>query len=324
MIVIRQLLVFIVGAGCLLAFERAVLPSLSGAFKEPIQKSILIDESVIEVLHKTLVETLGREPKKDEMELSISHHIDNEILVNEALLLGLHRADSVVRQRTLKNMKFVASASASKSDQLTNSSRTSTDDVLLKRADQLGMYRQDIVIRRRLIERMKKIIVSQSDQLASDSDLIEYVDENPEKYVNPVAFRLAHGYFSKSKRSKNEIDSLYDKWAKGILSDEKMQAAADQVLISDAIFVSRKQIDKLFGKKVFSSLTNNAVSEGIFTIQPSVGGFHFLRLIDDRERHPMEMSEIKGRVRQDFQAVHQKRIIESTLLALRGEYSVQR
>lgn len=76
------------------------------------ERLIVVDGDVRRALEAGLEAQLGRAPEGAERESALRHWIDQEILVREALAIGLERDDPVVRARLAERMAFVVGAGA--------------------------------------------------------------------------------------------------------------------------------------------------------------------------------------------------------------------
>ncbi len=76
------------------------------------QKEITIDRSMIEAMKAQFNGKLNRNPTTQEMNGLIDNHIKTEIMVREAKSLGLDDGDSIVRNRLVQKMTFLATSAA--------------------------------------------------------------------------------------------------------------------------------------------------------------------------------------------------------------------
>jgi len=274
-------------------------------------RSIVMSDRDKQNITHALAQALGREPKVAELDRAMSEYIDNEILVNEALLLGIHRVDSVVRQRILMNMAFV--------------NGQGDDRQLLDRANQMDMYRSDIVVRRRLIERMKKIIQQQGAGISDDA-LVSFIENNPERYQHPARVRVVHGYFSNRHFEKQKIDKWYQHWVSGVLTDNDMQAKATSIAVGNDRFLNAQQVESLFNQAIRKPI-NTALLEGDhletpLPLQQGIGGYHFLKIAEITAKTPLDLVEAKKKALRDYLSIQQQTLVESTLVQLRERYHV--
>lgn len=313
--ILRQLLIFLAGALCLLGVEFVVELTGVASLGDRSKKNVVITQADVQRIQQELVEKIGADPTSLQLESAISHAVENEILVNEALLMGLHNIDPVVRQRILLNMVFVGGKES--------------EETLFENAKSLNMFRNDIVVRRRLIERMKKIIASQVTDIATKEELLQYFKEVKEsrvsRYQRDKAVRLVHGYFTTSNNSIVKIEEWYRQWIAGELNDNQMQSLADSVLVNSGVYITGKAGNKLFGEDVsgliFDVILEEAIN-GFLPIQEKSAGYHFIRVANVRPRQYRPYIEIENQLRSDYLDQKRKRMLVSTLAELRVEYDV--
>jgi len=319
MMILRQLMIFLAGAFCLLGFEYVLEASGMTSWGGESKKVVVITQADVRRIKEELTEKIGADPSLEQLKSAIEHAVENEILVNEALLIGLHNIDPVVRQRILLNMVFVG--------------KDHSDDILFENAKSLGMFRNDIVVRRRLIERMKKIIASQVPDTPAKDELQTYFESAREKgdprYQREKARRLVHGYFSTSKLPIDKIKKLYQQWVDGELSDNQIQLLADSVAVNSTVYITDKALSKLFGETVVKQLAditldnvNNRYGGGFLPIQKKPQGYHFIRVIDVRPDQYRSYIELEKQLGADFIDEKRKKYLALTLSELRAEYDV--
>ncbi|MEQ1439035.1 peptidylprolyl isomerase [Fontimonas sp. SYSU GA230001] len=136
----------------------------------------------VEALRAAWVRDSGRLPTEAELRASIRHYLDDEILLREALARGLDRSDPVVRERLLRNMRFLFPQ------------RRASDDALLHEAAALGMNRSDPVVRRRLVQAMERRLVRAVP--VDPQALAAYRERHPARYRAPARLSFRHVFFS--------------------------------------------------------------------------------------------------------------------------------
>ncbi|OUR93226.1 hypothetical protein A9Q81_15450 [Gammaproteobacteria bacterium 42_54_T18] len=315
MMILRQLMIFLAGALCLLSVEFVAELSGVASWGGDAKKNVVITQADVQRIQQELVEKIGSDPTSLQLESAIAHAVENEILVNEALLMGLHNIDPVVRQRILLNMVFVGGKKS--------------EETLFENAKSLDMFRNDIVVRRRLIERMKKIIASQVSDAPTKDELLQYfkkVKENQaSRYQREKAVRLVHGYFTTSNNSIVKIEEWYRQWVVGELSDSHMQLLANSVLVNSSVYITENVERKLFGKDISALISDVKLAradDGFLPIQKKPAGFHFIRVIDARPSQYRPYIEVENKLRLDYIDQKRKSILVSTLAELRAEYDV--
>jgi parvulin-like peptidyl-prolyl isomerase len=84
---------------------------------------IVVNEARVRNLAQTFHRTWQRPPTREELQGLVESHVREEVMVREALALGLDRDDAIVRRRLQQKMDFVAEEAAA---------ATPTDDDLAK------------------------------------------------------------------------------------------------------------------------------------------------------------------------------------------------
>ena len=86
--------------------------ALVGADAGERQESIVVTALKIEQMATLFAKTWQRPPSADELKGLIDDHVKEEVLVRQALALGLDRDDAVVRRRLRQKMEFLNTADA--------------------------------------------------------------------------------------------------------------------------------------------------------------------------------------------------------------------
>jgi peptidyl-prolyl cis-trans isomerase C len=116
-----------------------------------------------------------RAPSHHELEAQIRQRADEEMLVREALRLGLDRRDPVVASRLVRNMRFVGAMG--------------DDAALLAQAVALDLARRDVVARRRLVQAMHERLAAGVS--LREAEVRDYVARHASRYARAarVSFR---------------------------------------------------------------------------------------------------------------------------------------
>jgi hypothetical protein len=70
-------------------------------------QQIIIDKSTLNILSDAFIKDKGRAPTQKEMQVLLEEDIREEILYQEALLLGLDKEDRVIRHRLAQKTKYL-------------------------------------------------------------------------------------------------------------------------------------------------------------------------------------------------------------------------
>lgn len=92
----------------------AALFALDGGLRPPAMPAagahILVSEALVQSLKRNFERTWQRPPTREELDGLVESHIREEVLVREALALGLDRDDAVIRKRLQQKLEFVSEA----------------------------------------------------------------------------------------------------------------------------------------------------------------------------------------------------------------------
>lgn len=73
---------------------------------------IVVDQRVVETLSAQFSARMNRAPRADEMQAIVDRYVRDEIMVREALTLGLDQGDGIVRNRMVQKMGFLMTSAA--------------------------------------------------------------------------------------------------------------------------------------------------------------------------------------------------------------------
>ncbi len=141
----RALLSFLAMGAALAALERGVgaaLPVPEAAARERIE----ISAALIESLGEDWRRRTGREPDTAEIAALVGSAVEERVLFREGLRLGIDRTDAVIRERLVRNLRFIGAG------------QERSDAELWAEARALGMHRSDLVVRRRLVQRVRRAL----------------------------------------------------------------------------------------------------------------------------------------------------------------------
>jgi hypothetical protein len=107
--ILREPLVHFILLGAALFFLDAWLRPTGAA---PESTEIVVSEARILNLEQNFRRTWQRPPTPDELDGLVKSHIREEVMVREALALGLDRDDTIIRRRLQQKMEFVSEEAA--------------------------------------------------------------------------------------------------------------------------------------------------------------------------------------------------------------------
>lgn len=181
MILRRPLTHFILLGGLLFAGQR-FLPDDFWS----VDASIHIATSDVQQLRANWLRETARTPSEGEFSATLDKHVDEEVLLHEALRLGLDEIDPVARERLLMNMRFAFPDARN------------DETALLREARRLGMNTRDVVVRRRLIQVMEARIAE--DASIAETDLRQFLERHPDRFSSPPRVGFRHVFLSSDLR----------------------------------------------------------------------------------------------------------------------------
>jgi len=276
---------------------------------------IRVDASDLAALEDDWRRRMGRAPSALELERLTSQFIDEALLVRVAQDRGWDRDDPVVRQRLIRNWRFLDPDSEM------------SDAEALRNAYAVGMDRSDIVVRRRLLERVKLMLAARvRNQPLPDSELATYLVENSADFMQPERLRLTQVYLSRDRRGAalhGDAMALYAEFVRKGMLPEEADKRGDPFLIQPNLPLwSQQQIAERLGGEFAASaakLSENAWSTPI----RSSYGEHMVWLHEREAARLPPLSEIRNRVESALYREREAELLRETVEDLRGEFSIE-
>lgn len=277
--------------------------------------SIELDEMTLARFARDAVAQTGRPASEREILARAALWADEEILYREARRIGIDRVDPVVRSRLVRNMRFLAEADDSRSD-----------DELYAAALELGMDRSDLVVRRRLVQQMRFLLEATAPRVApSDEELRAYVASRPERYRIPERVRLAHIYLSRDRRGgalADDARALLDRIRREGTPPTAARELGDPFLHpSELGLQSEAQLARQLGA-VFASAAIGLEPGSWQGPVESAYGMHLVWLHERQSAREPELDTVRRSALSSLQADRNAEVLEARLAALRERYAV--
>ncbi len=264
-----------------------------GALLFAIERGLFARGPVVEIGARRLAaverehaERTGRAPDAAERRALLEREIDDELLVREALARGIDRDDPVVRERLVRNMRFLRGEDSGDAD------------ALLREARALGMDRSDTVVRRRLIQQLRFALEGAADASEpDDAELLAFLERHPERFATPDRVRLSQRPFAPS-------------------SGEASLAPLDLPL------QSRRELEKLFGPE----FARAAFAAPLASWSGPIASSHGRHRVYIHERVPggaPPLEAVRARARGALLEQRRAQALRRGLAALRGRYRVR-
>lgn len=255
----------------------------------------------------------GRPPSDAEISSMIQFETGREILFQEALKRGWHKLDQVVRQRLLKNMRFLSS------DELQEES----EHRLIDQALELSLHENDVVVRQRLIQIMELMAGLRFENMAAPVDLLQqrYL-QRKDQYYQSATLSLRHIFI----RYESGVDSVAE--AEQVL--QKLQG--QEKITSDPFMhglnfsnIDERQVETYFGSDFQQVLLAAATvtKEGTwFGPLRSAYGEHLVMIERYQPRQVLAFDQVTSKLEAEWRREKQQEAVEKLIEQLRPFYIV--
>ncbi len=304
----QPLLHFLLLGGALLLAERQFAVDDSA-----VAETIRIDSREIARLSADWQQETGVAPNDAQLKASIAHHVDEELLMAEALRLDLDQTDPVARERLLKNMRFAFPQ------------RRASDASLLHEARMMDMSRRDLIVRRRLVQVMERRLVA--NVAYDERSFAQYLQQHAQRYGQPARTAFRQVFFSASQRS-----AMPDVQTAAAIAQAREQlrsgtGSADR--LGDAFLhgqdfppLSADEITQRFGIEFTQALQSQAAGEWVGPL-PSAYGWHLAEITRRIDAQPVATEQARRQALRAWLAAQQPQVLRAALTQLRERYVVQ-
>ncbi len=268
--------------------------------------TIVVSADDVERLRAQWQRETARRPDARQLQASIDRYVDEQVLLHEALHLGLDRRDPVVRYRLLQNMRMT----------LADTPIASDDAALLRQAQALNMAARDLVVRRRLIQALEQRLVAGIE--IDPAEVAADVAAHPQRYAEPARYDFSQVFVHDGPQRARQLLAE-------LLADTAAPATAGDAFALGRTFVglSPAQISARFGAPVAAAVAAAGVGTWIGPLQ-SAYGWHLLRV--ERRQPPQAAAPDAAQLRSAayrLRRAREQQALQAAIADLRGRYRVQ-
>ena len=245
---------------------------------------IVVSAAEVERLQDEWRAETRRPPTRPELEAAIRQQADEEMLLREALRLGLDRSDPVVRSRLVQNLRFArgepqADAAA-----------------VFAEALALGMAQRDVVARRRLVQAMEERIAASAR--VSEEQVRDYIAANPQRYA---------------LRPRVSFDQVF--------TARERQSAA---LLPGTHVASHSEADlaRTFGADFARAVMAAPVGQWTGPLR-SAYGEHLIRVTETQATQPADVETVYRQARFALLEENERVVVRAALVNLRRAYPLR-
>lgn len=259
--------------------------------------------------------TTGRPITDEQLQRLVDSTIDQEILFREAVKREWHLDDPVVRQRLIRDMRFLDPDS------------TLSDDRLVKQAMQLSLHENDLVVRRRLIQMMELAAFAPVRKTQpEESELQARFSEQSDQFMKPAMLGFKHVFVSQDKHAE---PTLRAQELLALLPHDQNALKQSDPFLHGLSFerISARQAERYFGSAfattVFTMLSENKAAAGRWLGPVSSSyGEHLLWIDSYQAPQPKQFNEVRDVLLADWRREQEQAALRVLLTQLREHYEV--
>ncbi|MCC6521861.1 MAG: peptidyl-prolyl cis-trans isomerase [Polyangiaceae bacterium] len=244
----------------------------------------------------------------------VERAIDDAVLAAFAARAGWARHDPVVRDRLVRNVRFVEPDAGAGID----------DDGCVARALALGMDASDPVVRSRLVWLGREVLARLAAEPPSDDALGTYLAAHPDRFLRPAAVRFLQVLVGAERHGVALADDAAALGARlaTLGPDEGRPLSDPSVLPAEVALASERRIDALFGLGFGAAVL--AAPEGRWAgpLRSSYG-LHFVWVRERAAGVLPALADVRSEVRAAYDHDAREAHVRQALRRLRAAYAVE-
>jgi PPIC-type PPIASE domain len=276
---------------------------------------IVIPPQRLEIVRQAFLAENRRPPTTEEAAALLDYLVDQEVLYQYALTLGLH--EQPVAQRRLAQIASFVEA---------NPHEPRSDEERAAEAVSLGLHHGDLVVRRILIDGARRLIRAVVLTRQPDPAMVEeYLAANRELFMQPARTRITHvavDGFKWPGDAQERATALLEWLQQESIAPEAAPALGDEPFVPSALpLLSPKDLQTRFGATFEQALTN-APKGAWFGPVASRFGYHLVWVHERQEASLPPFDAIRERVEQRFLHKVADEWLALRLQQLRAEFDI--
>jgi hypothetical protein len=268
-------------------------------------------ESRMEALKTQWFSTTGRPPSELQLQRMAQAELDREILFQEALSMKLHLYDSVVRQRLIKNMRFLRLG------------ENKTDEELYQDALRMELHLGDEVVKRRLIQVMEQLLLaSKQVGVPDDATVQARFQEQREELRRPPRISIEHLFFPRDR--EDDIAAVRARIEEQALTATEAREMSSPFLPGYRFVAqSPSQLARHFGAAFVSNL-EQLEPQAQTWVGPveSTYGYHLVWIDALEPARDAELAEVEKELRRDLLLEQRNEALREAIAEVRERYEV--
>jgi hypothetical protein len=270
-----------------------------------------LNPSRVEALKKQWFATARRLPEPAQLQRMVVAELDRDILFQEALGMELHLYDNVVRQRLIRNMRFL------------RLDGDKTEDEMYKDALRMELHLGDEVVKRRLIQVMEQLLLAQNPRpLPDESAIVARFEEREEELRRPPRYSIEHVFLTRERQA--DIALVQQRIIDQQLNPEQARQLSSPFLPGYRFRAqSPDQLARHFGAAFVMNLRGlEPVPQTWVGPVESTYGYHLVWLDELEPARPARLDEVRSQIERDLLLEQRNQVLRDATARLRRNYEV--
>ena len=243
----------------------------------------------------------------------IETELRDELLFREALKRDLHYRDAAVKQRIIRNMRFL------------DANIAASDRELIEQGYALRLHLTDEVIRRRLVQIMERLIVAARPNPAPSTEAVAArYEQELDRWREPARYTFSHVFLSTDRVA--EMPALMSQ-----IDAEKLSPDAARLLgapfLSGYAFrrQSPEQMTSVFGAEFAGQVSvTEVLADAWIGPVSSVFGQHYVYIEAFEPSRTLALEEVSVRIERDLVREGEEQAVVDWVEASMASYEVRR
>lgn len=193
------------------------------------------------------------------------------------------------------------------------------EEIYYREAKAAGLDQNDTLIRRRLRQKMEFLTDDLSSRDAEDTELIEFMESNPERFRNPARYSFVQIFFNPDKLGEG-LDAKINAASESLKNGQTPEGHAT-LLPPHMSEVSPQQITGNFGEEFAKAVSELPIGEWSGPITSSFG-IHFVKVDERLDSELPELDQIRNQVIREWDHDQRKSFRDKFDRALLEKYEV--
>jgi len=194
------------------------------------------------------------------------------------------------------------------------------EDLAYKHGFQMGLVENDTIIKRRVQQKLEFML---NDSIASlepnREELQDYLETHSKKFTIAPVYSFKQIYINPEKHE--DVNTYIAELQTLALNDIYQNSGDSLMLESEYIDLSSSEIARLFGRKFTKNLDTVTLNKWQGPIKSGYG-LHLVYIDNKTPEHIATLDEIESKIKRDYKADAQKKVINSFYEELQIQYRV--